>query len=1018
MTTPLQDTRDTPHRAPEPLALAMRAGRMGWWARNLVTNAVQWSPELEAIFGLEPGTFAGHEAGFFAFVHPEDRDRVRVAVERAIAERGDYVVEFRFRHASGEWRWMDGRGRVSEGEDGSLQWLYGLGLDITERREAERILELQSQEILRLYEAARRFSSTLDLPTLYRAFRELAAEAVPCDGVIVSAVDHERGRIRCAYAWVGGVEQDPTLLSELELNLEGSGMQTEVIRTGEPRLFPDVAERVKRPGRYYEVDDTGKQRRIHPDDPKSPRTRAALMVPLKLSGKVMGVVQVMTDRAPGFAVEHLVTVEALTGPLAVAVQNALLYADAERELIERRRHERRLAAEHAVTRVLSTSTVLEDAARPLLESVGRSLGFPIGALWLVDPHQDRIRCAYVWDDDNSGFARFVSHTRELTFERGAGLPGRVWGSQKSAWVRDVALEPDFPRGPTAVAAGLHSGFAFPISVDGRVIGTVEFFAPQIAEPDQALLDMTGAIGAEIGLWIEKRRVEQHLRESEERMRVALATAPITLVHYDRELRYSWVANPAPPFTAESLIGKSETDFLAPHEAEPLAEFKRRVLETERGETREMPMTLGGRKQIFLISLEPRRDASGAVTGLTEVAYDITDRKRLEERLRRSVDQLEEADRQKDEFLATLAHELRNPLAPIRNAVRILRSQGDVDSATRWCQDVIDRQVAHMARLLDDLLDVSRITRRQLELRRERVELSVLVESAVETSKPLIDAGRHALTVRLPAEPVWLHADTVRVAQVFANLLNNAAKYTDPGGRIELVAERRGREVVVAIHDTGIGIASDMLPRLFQIFSQAPSAVGRAQGGLGIGLSLVRGLVDLHGGTIEARSEGEHRGSTFIVRLPALTSEAPPESSSEESVPVPAVEGEIRVLVADDFHDHAESLARLIELSGYSVRTAFDGEDAIRSLQEFRPATVVLDLGMPNQDGYQVARWIRRQPWGAGAVLVALTGWGQEADRRRTREAGFDHHLVKPVDAEEILQILREGAAHGRPPAEP
>jgi CheY-like chemotaxis protein/two-component sensor histidine kinase len=312
----------------------------------------------------------------------------------------------------------------------------------------------------------------------------------------------------------------------------------------------------------------------------------------------------------------------------------------------------------------------------------------------------------------------------------------------------------------------------------------------------------------------------------------------------------------------------------------------------------------------------------------------------------------------------------------------------------------------MARLLDDLLDISRITRRQLELRKERVELSVLVASAVETSRPLIDTGRHALDVRLPAEPVWMHADAVRVSQVFSNLLNNAAKYTDPGGRIELEAERHGREIVVTIRDTGIGIAAEMMPRLFQIFSQAPEAVGRAQGGLGIGLSLVRGLVELHGGTVEARSEGEQRGSTFVVRLPVLTSEPAPRGDAGPVARTEPPAGDVGVLVVDDFRDHAESLARLIEANGYTVRIAYDGDQAIEVLESFHPAVVVLDLGMPKRDGIEVARWIRAQPWGASTILVALTGWGQDADRRRTREAGFDHHLVKPTDATRILSILQ------------
>jgi PAS domain S-box-containing protein len=377
--------------------------------------------------------------------------------------------------------------------------------------------------------------------------------------------------------------------------------------------------------------------------------------------------------------------------------------------------------------------------------------------------------------------------------------------------------------------------------------------------------------------------------------------------------------------------------------------------------------------------------------------DITERRRTEEALK-------DADRKKDEFLATLAHELRNPLAPIRNAVQVLTAKGPADPELVWARGVIDRQVQVMARLLEDLLDVSRISRNTLDLRKERVDLAAVVEAALETSRPVIEAGRHELTVTLPPEPVRLEADAVRLAQVFANLLTNAAKYTEDGGRIRLSAKRQGTVVEVSVGDSGIGIAAEMLPRVFDIFSQDKPALARSQGGLGIGLSLVKGLVELHGGTVEVVSDGPGRGSEFVVRLPAAATTPVPEPARPGDDGPPPVPNR-RLLVVDDNRDSADSLAVLLELHGHEVATAYDGEQAVEAAATLRPEVVLLDLGMPRLNGYDACRRIREQPGGREMYLIALTGWGQKEDRRRTEAAGFDHHIVKPVDPAALMNLL-------------
>jgi CheY-like chemotaxis protein len=367
--------------------------------------------------------------------------------------------------------------------------------------------------------------------------------------------------------------------------------------------------------------------------------------------------------------------------------------------------------------------------------------------------------------------------------------------------------------------------------------------------------------------------------------------------------------------------------------------------------------------------------------------------------------LKAADHRKNEFLATLAHELRNPLAPIRNAAQVLKVKELADPDLKWGWEVIDRQVQQMARLLEDLLDVSRISHDKLYLRRERIEVAAVIRSAVETSRPLIDSGGQEFTVSLPSEPVYVDGDPVRLAQVFSNLLNNAAKYTEAGGHIELTGTRQGSEVVVSVKDDGIGIASEMLPHIFDIFSQAKRVLDRSQGGLGIGLSLVRALTELHGGRITALSAGLGKGSEFIVRLPMLAEQPLQEAPAQTEQVKETRAKKCRLLIADDLKDSADTLAMMLKMMGHEVHTAYDGEEAVAAAAQFQPDVVLLDIGMPKLNGYDACRQIRQQPGGKQMLLIALTGWGKEDDRRQTDQAGFDHHMVKPVDPAALMRLI-------------
>jgi PAS domain S-box-containing protein len=411
---------------------------------------------------------------------------------------------------------------------------------------------------------------------------------------------------------------------------------------------------------------------------------------------------------------------------------------------------------------------------------------------------------------------------------------------------------------------------------------------------------------------------------------------------------------------------------------------------------------------------PMRDDEGRITGWAGINLDIG-------RIKETEDALREADRRKDDFLATLAHELRNPLAPIRHAAKLLGMKGLDPAQTQTAREIISRQVARMALLLDDLLEVSRITRGRLELRVERVSLNAVVKAAVETSRPLIEFKKHSFAIRLPEKSLELQVDPLRMSQALSNLLTNAAKYTDPGGRIEVDIRHSPEELVISVKDSGIGIPAAALPAIFEMFSQVDSAIDRAEGGLGIGLALVKGLVALHGGTVEAASAGVGKGSTFTIRIPgaAVHEAALPTASETPETRFAGPRG--RILVVDDNRDAASSLAMVLRSSGHTALTAYSGVQALELAAKEKPDAIVLDIGMPQMNGYEVARRIRQAAEGKTVLMIALTGWGQKEDIQKSHDAGFDFHMTKPADPERIERLLetflQSGRASIHPPQE-
>jgi len=499
-----------------------------------------------------------------------------------------------------------------------------------------------------------------------------------------------------------------------------------------------------------------------------------------------------------------------------------------------------------------------------------------------------------------------------------------------------------------------------------------------------------------------------LSESEGRLKALFSNAAVGMAEITGNGRFELVNDALCHIVGESrqrLLSRSLAEVAHGEErSELVAELLRLVRGEREALVRELRFVRRDGEAIWVkLAVALSRDRGNANVRGVAVIEDITERKHAEEDLR-------EADRRKDEFLATLAHELRNPLAPIRNSLHIFRMRGIHDPTVERVTDMMERQVAHMVRMVDDLLEVSRVSRGKIELRRERVDLAGILRSAVDTSLPLIESGKHTLSVDIPEGPLMLDADPVRLSQVFANLLNNSAKYTPPGGEVGISVRVEEGHAVVCVRDNGEGIPPQMLGRVFNMFTQVNTGA-RAQGGLGIGLTLARTLVHLHGGTIEAFSKGSNEGCEFVVRLPLSA------TIEETAQPVPstslAPSKMKRVLVVDDNQDAADSLGMLLNFLGAEVHVVHDGKSALESMKAFQPEVVLLDLGMPGMNGLEVARVMREDPELKGITLVALTGWGQREDRRRTHEAGFDYHLVKPADLSALQTILAVNVEQGK-----
>ncbi|MET0207994.1 MAG: ATP-binding protein, partial [Burkholderiaceae bacterium] len=661
----------------------------------------------------------------------------------------------------------------------------------------------------------------------------------------------------------------------------------------------------------------------------------------------------------------------------------------------------------ALSSRLLESRALRQQLQLILEAVVALHRAEHGVLSLLDPADEVLRIEASVGHDASVLTRL-----QVLMTAGGGTCGMAQRSRERVVVTDFESDPRCADlRPLARDAHLRASHSTPLVTErGELLGmiSVQFSEPrEISLREIALTDLCARKAI---VYTERATAKAELEESQHRFESVLeaSAAPFCVLTPDRAedghirdftVTYlNGAAADAIGATRAGLLHQPLARLVSGWASHQPQTFNHCVAVVEEHRTREFEMTVAGHATYHCIA--------SPVRGSIALWFsDVSERKRYER-------QLQEADRRKDEFLATLAHELRNPLAPIRQAALLSNAPRATDAQKRWSHAVIERQVQHMALLLDDLLDISRITRGALSLRMTEVDLRAVLDAAMETARPAIDTKSHGLTVELPESPVRFEADALRLAQVVSNLLTNAAKYTERGGLIKLRAYTRdplesgsaapGSHVVIEVSDNGIGIPLESLDEVFNMFTQLRRSPDRVNDGLGIGLALTRGLVELHGGRIQAHSDGPGRGSRFVVEIPLRQSvpavAAPVEAPAAASAPR-------RILLADDNRDAAQSLALLLQLQGHEVELAFDGEEALAAYQRHPAEVCLLDIGMPRMDGNEVARHLRARDDGRRPVLVAITGWGQESDREDALAAGFDHHLTKPVDPDKLLALL-------------
>ena len=703
------------------------------------------------------------------------------------------------------------------------------------------------------------------------------------------------------------------------------------------------------------------------------------------------------------------------------------YAKIMHDVTGRYRAEQQLTVQYTVSRVLAESATTEQAVPAVVETICSMLGWDYGAAWEADEKTQALRCLALWHSPDVSFPQFTAISRSLVLERGVGLPGRVWLSGDPVWVADIAQDVTLPRAAVAATEGLRAAVAFPLRLGNETLGVFEFFSRKVQEPDRDLLTLMSAVGNQVSQFIERKRAEAALQESAARTRAIVDTAVDGIITIDEHSMID-SANPAAErifgYSRNEMIGHNVSMFMPlPHRqrhdgyvANYLRTGERKVLGIGRevvGQRKDgttFPMDLS----LSEVVLNHRRLFTGIVRDISERKQADNQRDAALQRERQARAEAEKANRAKEEFLAVISHELRTPLTPILTWSRLLRS-GKLDhAATERALEAIERAARSQAQLIEDLLDVSRITSGKLRLDVRPIELQPVVEAAIGSVRPGAEAKGMRLDIVLDRNAGVVSGDPERLQQVVWNLLSNAIKFTPRGGRIQVRLQRVNSHVEIAISDTGQGIKPEFLPHVFERFRQADSSSTRAHGGLGLGLAIVRHLVELHGGRVRAQSPGEGRGATFVVELPLAILHQPLTADrihprAGEGVPFDGKPnlGGVRILVVDDEPDTLDTLRAVLEQAGAEVRSAGSAHEALVTLDQWHADVLLCDIGMPQEDGYSLIRKVRALTPERGGYIpaVALTAYARVEDRLKVLSSGFQMHVPKPVEPAELVAIM-------------
>ena len=1029
----------------ERLEAALSASGTGTFRWDISTNALEWDEQLDCLFGLPRGQSVRSLDKFIECVHPDDRNGVIDRCRKCRDEGADFAMEFRVVWPDGSIRWLDDRGRTIRDAAGRPAYMTGACVDVTERKRVEeRIGDLDERASF-----VRKASGVgfwyCDLPFEVLEWDDLVKEHFHLPPDVTVTIDafyecihpHDRQptreaiersiRERTGYdvhyrtvnqatgaeKWIRAIGRTWYAAAGTPSRFDGVTLDVTTQRRNEERQrflseFADATQQLSDPDEIVAV-----AARMLAEHLRADRCAYAAIENESvylITGDYTRGVSSIVGRWPvaAFGAKHL---QMMLANEAYVVSDA----DSDPRISEEDLKAFRATSIQAVICVPLHKNDRFTAAMAVHQTVRRRwtadelelVQTVVGRCWealeraraanLLLRSEEELRLitdtvpaliAFVNPDHRY---QFVNRRYEEWFQK-----PRLEIEGKH--LRDVVGEAPYESLRPFVERGLAGEqFEFeafvPYPTGSRHIHAA--FIPRI---------VNGVVTGYLSLITditERVRARELLQASERRFREMADTAPVALWLTDADGARTFLSREWYEFSGQTeseALGLGWTNALHPEDSGRVGQDFL-AASAARGPFRS-EYRLRARDGSYRWTIDagrPRFAEDGQYLGMVGAVFDIEDKKQAETALR-------DADRKKDEFLAILAHELRNPLAPIRNGLQVLRLAGADTTPARQAREMMDRQLGHMVRLIDDLLDVSRISRNKMELRKTRVTLTNVIESAVETVRPVLDSRSHEFFVSLPSEPIHLFADLTRLAQVFSNLLMNAAKYTRPGGKIWLTSELIGNEAVVIVRDTGIGIPRDSLSSIFQMFGQVDRSLERTTGGLGIGLALVKGLVEMHGGRVAAESDGQGSGSTFTVTLP-MDLEAVTTQSGAARVAAKSDSPSRRILVVDDNRDSALSMAAMLEILGHQVRVAHDGVEAIAEADAFHPDVILMDVGMPRMNGYEATRRLRERPWGARVKVIALTGWGQEGDRENSREAGCDGHLVKPVLLDDLLPFL-------------